>query len=62
VKYYGFLSYGGSSVLNGLTGQEFLNMQWPILSSTPSNLTNYTVRVFREKQMFSYQVKITPQL
>ena len=62
VKYYGFLSCGGSSVLNGFTGQEFLNMQLPILSSVPSNLSSYTVRVFREKQIVSYQVKISPQL
>jgi len=49
-------------VLNGLTCQEFLNVPRPFLSSVPSNLTNYTVEVFLEKQMVSYQVKISPQL
>jgi hypothetical protein len=62
VKYYEILSYWGGLVLNGLTRQEFLNMSRPILSSVRSNLTNYTVRVFLEKQMVSYQVKIPPQL
>jgi hypothetical protein len=62
VKYYEILSYGGSSVLNGLTCQEFLNMPRPILSSVSSNLTNYTASVFLEKQKVSYQFKISPQL
>jgi hypothetical protein len=37
-------------------------MPGPILSSVHSNLTNYTVRVFREKQMVSYQAKVSAQL
>ena len=59
---YEILRYGGRSVLNGLTCQEFLHTPRPILSSVSSNLTNYTVRVFLEKQKVSYQVKISPQL
>jgi len=38
VKYYEIVSYGGSSVLNGLTCQQFLNMPRTILSSVLSIL------------------------